>query len=81
MKYKFLLFFFVILSYSSINAQNKERIYENTYNSVDSMLTGTKSLSFQQAVYLTENAYFDNQLDKTAFDTAIRFNTSIIELI
>jgi len=77
MKYKLLLFLFVILSYSSINAQNTEQIYENTFNSVDSMLTGTKPLSFQQAVYLTENAFFYNQLDKNAFDAAVRFNTSI----
>jgi len=77
MRYKFILFLLVIFSYSSINAQSKKRIYENTYNSVDSMLTGTKPLKFQQAVYLTENAYLDNQLDKTAFDAAVRFNTSI----
>ena len=77
MRHKFILFLFVILSYSLINAQNKELIYENTFNSVDSMLTGTKPLNFQQAVYLTENAYFDSQLDKTAFDAAVKFNTSI----
>jgi hypothetical protein len=77
MKLKFLLLLFVILSYSSINAQNKERIYEDTFNSVDSMLVETKPLNFQQAVYLTENAFFDNQLNKTAFDGAVRFNTSI----
>lgn len=77
MKYRILFILFVSLSCSSISAQNKERIYETTYNSVDSMLTGTKPVNFQQAVYLTENAYFDNQLDKTTFDDAIRFNTSI----
>lgn len=74
MKYRIL---FILLSCSSIYAQNKELIYETTFNSVDSMLTGTKPVNFQQAVYLTENAYFDNQLDKKAFDDAIRFNTSI----
>jgi len=77
MKIKQLIAFVIVLSYSSINAQNKERIYENTFNLVDSMLTGTKPINFQQAVYLTENAYFDNQLDKAAFDDAVSFNTSI----
>lgn len=75
LKQSFLLF--LIVTNYSINAQNKERIYENTFNSVDSMLTGTKPVNFQQAVYLTETAYFDNQLDKIAFDDAVRFNTSI----
>jgi hypothetical protein len=77
MNYKFILFIFVFLSYSSISAQSKASMYENIYNLLDSTLIGTKQLSFQQAVYLTENAYFDNQLDKTVFDEAIRFNTSI----
>lgn len=77
MNYKFLLLLFVVFSLTSINAQNNERIYETIFNSVDSMLTGIKPVNFQQAVYLTENAYFDNQLDKKAFDDAIRFNTSI----
>ena len=77
MKLKFSLFLFFIIFNFSIKAQNNEQVYQNTYNSVDSMLTLTKVVNFQQAVYLTENAYFDNQLDKTAFDVAVRFNTSI----
>jgi len=77
MKCKLLLILFVVLFNYSVSAQNKERIYVNTFNSVDSMLSGTKPVNFQQAVYLTENAYFDNQLDKAAFDDAIRFNTTI----
>ncbi|MDS1031211.1 hypothetical protein RDV77_01050 [Porphyromonadaceae sp. NP-X] len=58
MKIKQLIAFVIVLSYSSINAQNKERIYENTFNLVDSMLTGTKPINFQQAVYLTEKRLF-----------------------
>lgn len=77
MKLKFSLFLISLAINYTMQAQNKEQTYENTFNSVDSMLTGTKPVNFQQAVYLTENAYFDNQLDKTAFDEAVRFNTSI----
>lgn len=77
MKLRLLLILFVVLFDCSIRAQNKEQIYENAYNSIDSILIGAKSLNFQQAVFTTENAYFDNQLDKTAFDEAVKFNISI----
>jgi hypothetical protein len=41
------------------------------------MLTGKDSLNFKEAVFLTENAYFDNQLNQETFDSHIRFYTSI----
>jgi len=60
-----------------MTAQDKKQIYQNAFNSVDSMLTESKSKNFQKAVFITENAYFDNQLDKTTFDNAVKFNVSI----
>lgn len=77
MKHKLMLFILLIHSFGSVYAQDKGGIYENTYNSVDSMLTETKPVNFKQAVFLTENAYFDNQLNEKTFNDAIRFNTSI----
>ena len=81
MKLKLSLILFVVLFDCSIKAQNKEQVYENTYKSIDSMLIGLKPLNFQQAVFITENVYFDNKLDKTSFDEAIKFNTSICRRI
>ena len=72
MKFKFSLLFFILLS-SLIKAQ----VYQNAFISIDSALTNLKPLNFQEAVFITENAYFNNRLNKTAFDVAVRFNTSI----
>lgn len=77
MKLKFSLFVFFIIFSCSIKAQKTEYIYKNAYNSIDSLLNGTKSLNFQQAVFVTENAYFDNQLNEITFNNAVKFNTSI----
>lgn len=63
MKYKLYLFTLVIISSCAINAQNSISIYQITYNKIDSMLKGTATLSFKNAVFDTENAFLDNQLD------------------
>lgn len=75
----FRVYMLCLFSLISINtkAETTDLYYLQAFSKVDSMLTGTKPVNFQQAVYLTENAYFDNQLNKTAFDEAVRFNTSI----
>jgi hypothetical protein len=70
----FLLFAIVSIE---TKAEIRDSIYLQTYSNIESMLSSKDSTNFQQAVYLTENAYFDNQLDKTAFDAAVKFNTSI----
>ena len=51
--------------------------YSKTYCRIESMLLSKESLDFRKAVYLTENAYFDNQLDEQAFNNAIKMNTFI----
>ncbi len=58
-------------------AEIRDSIYLQTYSKIESMLSGKDSINFKQTVFSTENAYFDNQLDKTAFDVAVKFNTSI----
>jgi hypothetical protein len=50
---------------SSIN------IYEQAYYQIRQMLQGGKPLSFKQAVYLTENAYFEDELPERVFNQAI----------
>jgi len=71
-----ILLLFAIV-YIGTKAEIRDSVYLQTYSNIESMLSSKDSINFQQAVYLTENAFFHNQLDKTAFDTAVRLNTSI----
>ena len=45
--------------------------YEHAYQELAKMLSGAYPLSFKRAVFLTENAYFDNRLDYEAFSKRI----------
>jgi hypothetical protein len=49
----------------------------DAYSEIESMLSGKDPLDFKKAVFTTENAYFDNQLNQDAFNAYIQFNTSI----
>jgi len=79
MPYKIIIYCFVFLmcDISFLQAQTPEAYYENVYERIDSMLTGKSALDFKKAVFLTENAYFENQLNQKAFDSHIQFCTSI----
>lgn len=74
---RFVFCFFLCLSIIIGKADNLDSNYSNTFSRIKLMLSGKDSLDFKKAVFLTENAYFDNQLDKTVFDKAVNFNTSI----
>lgn len=45
--------------------------YERAYQELAKMLDGTYPLSFKRAVFVTENAYFDNRLDYAEFSQHI----------
>jgi len=46
-------------------------VYEQAYQELTKMLDGRYPLSFKRAVFLTENAYFDNTLNYKGFNTLI----------
>jgi hypothetical protein len=46
-------------------------VYEQAYQELAKMLDGRYPLSFKRAVFLTENAYLDNQLDYKGFNQVI----------
>ncbi|TAE01336.1 MAG: hypothetical protein EAZ97_03425 [Bacteroidetes bacterium] len=50
---------------------SSQNIYEQAYYQIRQILQGGKPLSFKKAVYLTENAYFDNELPENSFNQAI----------
>ncbi len=50
---------------------SSQNIYEQAFYQIRQMLQGGKPLSFKKSVYLTENAYFDDELPENSFNQAI----------
>ena len=62
----FLLFIFIAhLSYGQTKAVIDP--YELAVDEISEMLSGQRPMNFKRAVFLTENAYYDNKLDWTTF--------------
>lgn len=55
----------------NIQAQSPQEYYLKAFSGINSMLSGNDSLDFRKAVYITENAYLENQLDEKVFDSVI----------
>ncbi len=51
------------------------------YTGICSMLSDSESLSFKKAVFLTENAYYDNTLDEEVFNKSIDYYVLISKTI
>lgn len=57
--------------------QTSQNIYSYTFSNIELMLSGKKDVNFRKAVFLTENAYFDSQLNKDNFDNFIELYSSL----
>lgn len=53
--------------------------YERAYAEISGMLEGSTPSSCKRAVYLVENAYFNDELDRAAFEQAIQGLASIAQ--
>ena len=62
-------------------AQDSIRFYNDAYATIDSMLTGKTSLNFKKAVFATENAYFDGQLDEAKINHEIETLVKLINAV
>jgi hypothetical protein len=60
---KFATILLLVISSSVSYAQKSNKMYENAYCRIDSMLKNKSSLSFKEAVLFTENAYFEGNLN------------------
>jgi len=58
-------------------SQNTEQLYQNVFKSINNLLVESSQSYFNKAVFLSENAYFDNQLNEDAFNNAINIFSSI----
>ena len=74
---KYCLLLCVLLITANNQAQTSQSYYYDAYSQIESILSGKDSFDFKKAVFLTENAYFENQLDEAVFNGYIRFNASI----
>jgi hypothetical protein len=70
----------LIISFISFNI-HAQKYYMEAFSTLDSLLSGKAELDFQEAVFTTENAFFDNQLDRTAFDYRIGLYSQICNRI
>jgi hypothetical protein len=52
-----------------------KEVYKNAFNELERMLKGDAPLSFKRAVYLVENAYFNNELDYNKFNAHLNMFT------
>lgn len=62
-KYKYFLLFFVCISVSIINARVIDDSYQRAYSRLDIMLNYPYLSDFNKAVFIVENAYFEDKLN------------------
>ena len=65
----FLICFLFIVNKAFAQVDN---FYYTSYNKIDSMLTGKKELNLKEAIFTTENAYFDGNLSHYRFENSLR---------
>lgn len=58
-------------------AQEAEHFFGQAYKKIEAMLIGTDSISFKDAVFLVEDAYFEIKLDKVTLDDILWLYASI----
>lgn len=63
----------ILFSKFCVTAQNQEKLFEQSYALLNSMLVNENNYSFKKAVFSVENAYLDNKLDTINCNRQIRF--------
>jgi hypothetical protein len=70
--YKYSFFLFIALSfYQYSNASEKEFYFEQAYVNLCNMLSDKSTLNFKKAVFIVENAFYDEKLNESRFDEVI----------
>src|SRR5580704_1792066 len=85
MKKKILLIVFTMMQ-TVLFAQTQQSDYSKTcfyaaFDSLKNMLEGKDSLNFEKAVFITENAYYDNAFSYADFEKTIDLNIACIDSI
>lgn len=69
---KYILFILFSLCIINIQAQSPQAYYSKAFSDINSMLLGKDSIDFRKAIFLTENAYLEDQLNENAFNDVIK---------
>lgn len=75
------IFFILIILILGVQAQTSQSYYTEVYSELSSMLSGNKPLDFKRAVFLTENAYNEDQLNEETFNSIIGIYASLCKSI
>ncbi|MDU1891755.1 MAG: hypothetical protein E6767_13800 [Dysgonomonas sp.] len=71
------IIFVLTIYFISINVNAQQTYYTEALSDISSMLTKKTPLDFKKAVYLTENAYYNGNLDENKFNDNIDLYTAI----
>lgn len=71
------------ISYSlpSFKGEKGTENFQNAFNQINDMLQGKQPLDLKKAVFLTENAFLDKQLDYKQFDNKIKQDIQMTKLL
>lgn len=67
------ILFLSLLSTFCATAQNQEKLFEQSYALLNSMIVNESNYSFKKAVFSAENAYLDGKLDTLYVNRQIKF--------
>lgn len=82
MRYAFYtLFLALVFNCFASKAQDSTRFYLQAYEIIDSMLTGKAPLNFKKAVFTTENAFLNGQLDTSMVNNELTNLKKLINAI
>lgn len=78
---RYLIYCILFLSCFCATAQKQEKLFEQSYALLDSMLTDKTDFNFKKAVFSTENAFLNGGLDTTALNKKIDFLANLAKSI
>jgi hypothetical protein len=79
---------FLLLSFIGVQAQTQQANQDSSkasfysaFDALKNMLEGKDSLNYEKAVFITENAYYNNALDYSDFKEVIDFHVGMINIL
>lgn len=80
-KFRYYIFLLFNLLTVAVHAQSPTNCYKNTFAEINGMLSAEEFLNFRRAVFLTENAWLEGQLNENSFNYIISSYISICRKI
>ncbi len=71
-----LFFFFTILAIANValaqNAEINKSYFLSAKDQIENMLNGNEQPNYEKAIFIMENAYYENSIDKQSYDLAMQ---------